>query len=60
MVSLSAVSFERLRELGLSVTQSKRVLKYRDEHGFASVDDLDNVPGFPRVFLAELKGRLVP
>jgi DNA uptake protein ComE-like DNA-binding protein len=35
-------------------------LKYRDERGFKSVEELDQVPGFPRNFLAELKGRLVP
>jgi hypothetical protein len=59
MLSLRVVTFDELRELGLSVTQSKRVLKYRDERGFNSVDELDQVPGFPRTFLAELKGRLV-
>jgi DNA uptake protein ComE-like DNA-binding protein len=60
MLSLSAVTFDELRELGLSVTQSKRVLKYREERGFKSVDELDQVPGFPRSFLADLKNRLVP
>jgi DNA uptake protein ComE-like DNA-binding protein len=59
-ISLSGVTFDELRELGLSVTQSKRVLKYRDERGFSSVDQLDQVPGFPRSFLAELKDRMVP
>ena len=45
----------------MSVTQAKRVIRYRDERGgFTSVDELDEVPGFPRDFLDELKDRLVP
>ena len=49
-----------LRELGLSVTQAKRVIRYRDERGLTSPDDLDGVPGFPKTFLAELKLKLGP
>ncbi len=45
----------------MSVTQAKRVLRYRDEHGgIGSVDELDAVPGFPLAFLEEVKVRLVP
>ena len=37
MVSLSAAGFDELRELGMSVTQAKRVIRYRDERdGFRS------------------------
>jgi DNA uptake protein ComE-like DNA-binding protein len=40
----------------LSVTQATRVLAYRERlGGYRSVDDLDQVPGFPRDFLAEFK-----
>jgi Translation initiation factor IF-2, N-terminal region len=58
--SLATVEFEDLRGLGMSVTQAKRVLRYRDERGFTSVDELDAVPGFPKAFLSEVKDRLVP
>ncbi len=35
----------------MSVTQAKRVLRYRDERGLSSLADLEQVPGFPRSFL---------
>ena len=61
MISLSDADFNTLRDLGMSVTQAKRVIRYRDERGgFHSVDDLDRVPGFPRNFLDDVKHRLVP
>ena len=61
MLSLSSASFDELREVGMSVTQAKRVVRYREEGpGFTSVDDLDNVPGFPKAFLAQIKERFVP
>ena len=45
----------------MSVTQAKRVLDYRQRlDGYTSLDDLDQVPGFPRAFLADLKGKLTP
>ncbi len=60
-VSLSGSEFEDLRRLGLSVTQAKRVITYRDaQGGFRAVDELDELPGFPRQFLRELKQRVVP
>ena len=58
-VSLNDGSFEDYRGLGMSVTQSKRVLAYRETlGGYRSVDDLDQVPGFSTAFLAEMKSRL--
>jgi DNA uptake protein ComE-like DNA-binding protein len=46
---LNAMSFEQLRELGLSVTQSARLIAYRDTRGgFDSLDELDEVPGLPK------------
>ena len=51
IVNLSDASFDDLRSLGMSVTQAKRVLDYRDRlGGFDSIDDLDFVPGFPKAF----------
>jgi DNA uptake protein ComE-like DNA-binding protein len=60
-VGLNSGSFEDFRGLGMSVTQAKRVISYREElGGYSSVDDLDRVPGFPAVLLAELKRQLRP
>jgi DNA uptake protein ComE-like DNA-binding protein len=60
-ISLSAASFEELRALGLSVTQTQRVIEYREaSSGFDSLDELESVPGFERSLLVELKSRLVP
>jgi DNA uptake protein ComE-like DNA-binding protein len=52
------VSFEELREHNLSVTQATRLLAHRERLGrFASVDELDEVPGFPKEVLDDLKSR---
>ena len=61
MVRLADADFDDLRGLGLSVTQAKRVLRFRDERGgLSNLDELDEVPGFPKAFLATVKERLVP
>jgi len=60
-ISLSSAEFDDLRGLGMSVTQAKRVLRYREQRGgFTDFDELERVPGFPREFLAEISGRVVP
>jgi hypothetical protein len=52
-------SFEQLRELGLSVTQSARVIAYRETRGgFDSLDEPDEIPGLPRETRVTLKGLL--
>jgi competence protein ComEA len=59
-VSLASATFDDLRALGLSVTQAKRVLSFRERlGGFDSVDDLDYVPGFPKSILSELKSQVI-
>ena len=55
---LSAVTFDDLRALGLSETQSKRVLRHRSDGDVDSVAGLAKVPGIPRGKLAELQRRL--
>jgi DNA uptake protein ComE-like DNA-binding protein len=46
---LNSATFEQLRDLGLSVTQSARLIAYRDVRGgFESVDELDEIPGLPK------------
>ena len=57
-MNLNTVTFEQLREQGLSVTQATRVLAHRERlGGYRSVEDLDDVPGFQSGFLTELKQR---
>lgn len=57
-VNLNTVTFEQLREQNLSVTQATRLLAHRERlGGFQSVDDLDQVAGFPQEVLADLKSR---
>ncbi len=60
-LSLTTATPEQLRDLGLTMTQTRRVLRYRAEHGgFSSVDELDELPGFPHRLLADVKTRLRP
>jgi DNA uptake protein ComE-like DNA-binding protein len=57
--SVNDVSFEQLRELGLSVTQSARVIAYRETRGgFDSLDELDEIPGLPKDARGTLKDLL--
>ncbi len=57
-VNLNTASFEELREADLSVTQATRILAYRERFGgYASVEDLEKVPGFPAETVAGLGGR---
>jgi len=57
-INLNMVTFEQLREQSLSVTQATRLLAHRERlGGFQSVDDLDQVAGFPPELLDDLKTR---
>lgn len=57
-IDLNAVTFEQLRAENLSVTQATRLLAHRERLGrFGSVDELDEVPGFPQDALEDLKRR---
>ena len=57
-INLNTVTFEQLRGENLSVTQATRLLAHRERLGrFGSVDDLDQVPGFPQEVLDDLKRR---
>ncbi len=59
-IDLNVVTFEQLREQDLSVTQATRLLAHRERlGGFQSVDDLDQVAGFPEDLLADLKSRSI-
>jgi competence protein ComEA len=57
-IDLNSVTFEQLRAQDLSVTQATRLLAHRERLGrFGSVDELDEVPGFPQDALEDLKRR---
>jgi competence protein ComEA len=57
-VNLNTVTFEQLRAENLTVTQATRLLAHRERlGGFQSVDDLDQVAGFPGDLLEDLKKR---
>jgi DNA uptake protein ComE-like DNA-binding protein len=57
-INLNTVTFEQLRQENLSVTQATRLLAHRERLGrFGSVDELDQVPGFPQEVLDDLKRR---
>jgi competence protein ComEA len=59
LVDLNTASFEQLRAVKLSVTQATRVLAHRERRGgYSSVDDLEDVPGFPQEVLDDLKRRV--
>jgi len=58
-ISLNEATFEQLRDAGLSVTQTGRVLAHRERaDGFVSLDELDEIPGFSPDFLEQVKPRL--
>jgi competence protein ComEA len=58
-LNLNQATYDQLRRLKLSVTQTGRVLAYRDRlGGFKSLDELDEIVGFPREVIAELKQKL--
>jgi DNA uptake protein ComE-like DNA-binding protein len=58
-LNLNDATFEQLRDVGMSVTQTGRVLAHRERSGhFGSVDELEDIPGFPQDFLDQIKARL--
>ena len=60
-ISLSSAELDDLRGLGMSVTQAKRVLRYREQRGgFTDFGELERVPGFPHELLVEIRDRVVP
>ena len=44
----------------MTVTQAKRVIRFRDTRGLTSLDELDDVPGFSQDFLSGIKAQLIP
>ena len=58
-LDLNEATFEELRALGLSVTQSARLIAYRDvRSGYESLDELEEIPGLPKETLRELRSHL--
>lgn len=59
LIDINEATYEELRSLQLSTTQSRRLLAYRRRiQGFSSLNELDAIPGFPSVVLDQLKQRL--
>jgi DNA uptake protein ComE-like DNA-binding protein len=58
-ININEVTYEQLRAMELTITQSRRVLAYRKRmKRFGSLDELDAIPGFPRIVLERLKHQL--
>jgi DNA uptake protein ComE-like DNA-binding protein len=58
-LNVNEATYDDLRRLRLSVTQTGRLLDYRNSlGGFRSLDQLDDIVGFPRELILELKGKL--
>ena len=58
-LDINTVGFEDLRELGLSVAQSARLIATRDVRmGFESLKELDDLPDLPSDVVSTLKQRL--
>jgi DNA uptake protein ComE-like DNA-binding protein len=58
-LDLNSATFEELRGLGLSVTQSARLIAYRDVRGgYSSLDELDEIPGLSEETRGELRAQL--
>jgi DNA uptake protein ComE-like DNA-binding protein len=59
LIDINEATYEELRSLKLSTTQSRRLLAYRRRvQGFSSLSELDAIPGFPSAILDQLKQRL--
>lgn len=58
-LDLNKATFEELRQIGLSITQTRRVLAHRERSGgYTSIDEIESIPGFPKEFVAKLKTKL--
>jgi len=58
-LNVNEATYDDLRQLRLSVTQTGRLLDYRNSlGGFKSLDQLDDIAGFSRDLILELKGKL--
>jgi helix-hairpin-helix protein len=58
-IDVNEATYEQLRAMTLTITQSRRLLAYRNRvKRFESLDELDVLPGFPRTVLERLKHRL--
>ena len=57
-LDLNNATFEELRAIGLSVTQSARLIATRDlRGGFKKIDEVDNLAGFAAGTIEDLKKR---
>jgi hypothetical protein len=55
-IDVNEVTYEDLRAMELTITQSRRLLAYRDRvKRFESLEELNVLPGFPKTVLERLK-----
>jgi DNA uptake protein ComE-like DNA-binding protein len=58
-LDLNSATFEELRDLGLTVTLSARLIAYRDVRGgYESLDELNGIPGFSKETLGAIREQL--
>jgi hypothetical protein len=58
-LDLNRATFDQLRGLGLSITQTSRLISRREtDGGFASVDDLQEIPGLARATVTKLRSQV--
>jgi DNA uptake protein ComE-like DNA-binding protein len=58
-LDVNSATFEELRDLGLSITQSARIIAHRDTRDrFRSLDELNGIPGLPKETRATLRSQL--
>jgi DNA uptake protein ComE-like DNA-binding protein len=59
LARLNAATYDELRSLGMSVTQTGRLLAHRERVGsFSSIDDVGEIPGFSGDLVDEIKQKL--
>ncbi len=58
-LDLNAATFDQLRGLGLSITQTSRLISHRETAGgFGQLDELAEIKGLSRATIAELRSRV--
>jgi DNA uptake protein ComE-like DNA-binding protein len=57
--ALNNATYDQLRALGMSVTQTGRLLAHRERVGsFSSIDELNEIPGFSQELVADVRHKL--